>query len=145
MDKLLVCFAAIIVGAGALGARYFGFYSPDLAENAQYSNLYQASSIADVFTGKAAGQNVLLLTYDTFFMSVPNRVVLRPDYVAQWANLSATVAPLLKNGTLFGFNLGDELVWRCLAPENLTVAANTIRESFPRPEAVIWYNEAKVC
>jgi len=38
--------------------------------------------------------------------------------------------------------MGDEVVWRCLAPSNLTIAVNAIRASFPRGTAVIWYNEA---
>lgn len=92
-----------------IGARYFGFYSADLTVNAEYSNLYQASSISDVFAAKSAGQNALLLTYDTFFTSTQNRMILQPDYVSRWASLATEVAPLVANGTLFGFNMGDEV------------------------------------
>lgn len=126
----------------AIGASYFGYYSADLSANAEYSNLYQAASISDAFSAKAHGQNALLLTYDTFFTSVPNRMILAPDYVARWSALVESVAPLIANETIFGFNMGDELVWNCLAPENLTIVANTIRASFPRGTAVLWYNEA---
>jgi hypothetical protein len=45
-------------------------------------------------------------------------------------------------GTISGFNLGDELVWNCLAPANLTIAANAVRARYPRGAALIWYNEA---
>jgi hypothetical protein len=128
----------------AIGASYFGYYSADLSANAEYSNLYQAASISDAFSAKAHGQNALLLTYDTFFTSVPNRMILAPDYVARWSALVESVAPLIANETIFGFNMGDELVWNCLAPENLTIVANTIRASFPRGTAVLWYNEATV-
>ena len=41
-----------------------------------------------------------------------------------------------------GFNLGDELVWNCLAPANLTIVADAVRQRFPRGQAIVWYNEA---
>ena len=132
--------AALLAAASAHGVSLFGFYSADLSATASYSNLFQADSVADVQRAHAAGQHALLLTYDAFFTSVPNRMVLRPDYAAAWDALAAQAAPLLADGSLWGFNLGDELVWNCLDPANLTVAADAVRASFPT--AVIWYNEA---
>ena len=67
-------------------------------------------------------------------------MVLRPDWQASWGALAAQAAPLLESGVIMGFNLGDELVWNCLDPANLTIAANAVRASFPA--AILWYNEA---
>ena len=132
--------AALLAATSVRGVSLFGFYSADLSATAAFSNLFQADSVADVQSAHAAGQRVLLLTYDAFFTSVPSRMVLRPDYEARWAALAAQAAPLLADGSLYGFNLGDELIWNCLDPANLTVAADAVRASFAT--AVIWYNEA---
>ena len=35
---------------------------------------------------------------------------LREDWQTRWAATAATVGPLVQNGTLLGFNLGDEYV-----------------------------------
>jgi hypothetical protein len=69
-------------------------------------------------------------------------IMLKSTWEVEWAALAETVRPLLANGTIFGFNLGDELVWNCLHPAELEAAANAIRTSFPRGSAIIWYNEA---
>ena len=37
-------------------------------------------------------------------------ITLKPTWKAEWAVLAATARPLLANGSIFGFNLGDELV-----------------------------------
>lgn len=51
----------------------------------------------------------------------------------------AIVTPLVANGLILGFNLGDELLCHSLSMQNLTVAADAVRASFP--SAVIWWNE----
>jgi len=132
--------ALLLFATSARGVSLFGFYSANLSATAGFSNLFQADSVADVQRAHAAGQRVLLLTYDAFFMSVPGRMVLRPDYEARWAALAAQAAPLLADGSLWGFNLGDELVWNCLDPANLTIAADAVRATFAT--SIIWYNEA---
>ena len=121
---------------------YFGFYSANISVNAPYSNLYQASSLDDAAAAHAAGMRSLLLVFDAFFVSAPNALVLRSDYAARWAAMAAAARGPLAAGWLLGFNLGDELVWNCLSPTNLTVAADTVRATFPRGAAIIWYNEA---
>lgn len=121
---------------------YFGYYDANLTANAPYSNLYQANSLQDAIVGKMNKQESLLLVYDALFVEGTRRIILAPNYEAQWAALAAAARPFLLNGTIMGFNLGDELVWNCLAPANLTIAANLVRSSFPRGSAIIWYNEA---
>ena len=67
---------------------------------------------------------------------------LKPTWEAEWAALADVAKPLLANNSIFGFNLGDELVWNCLRPSELETAVNAIRASFPRGSAIIYYNEA---
>ncbi len=131
----------------------FGYYSANITATAPYTTVYQANSLSDAAYAYAAtgGQaRSLLLTYKAFFTSAPGRMILRPDWQAQWGALAAAAAPFLANGTLLGFNLGDELVWNCLAPANLTVVVDAVRATFPRAAAaagtgaIIWYNEAAV-
>lgn len=69
-------------------------------------------------------------------------IKLKPTWQAEWAALAAIARPLLANNSILGFNLGDELIWNCLRPAELEMAANAIRASFPRGTAIIWYNEA---
>ena len=45
----------------------------------------------------------------------------------------------MANGSVVGFNLGDELICHTLSYSNLSVAADTIRGAFP--DALIWWNE----
>lgn len=51
---------------------------------------------------------------------------------AEWEALAQVSKALLQNGTILGFNLGDELVWNCLEPAQLLTMANAVRASFPR-------------
>ena len=67
---------------------------------------------------------------------------LKPTWHADWTALAEVARPLLANGSIIGFNLGDELCWNCLRPDELETAANAIRASFPRGSAILWYNEA---
>ena len=53
---------------------------------------------------------------------------LRNDWQAQWAAIAVAVGPLVANGTLLGFNLGDELLCHSLSMENLTAAADAVRK-----------------
>jgi beta-galactosidase len=141
MNYLLLLFSYMLPLATSLSL--FGFYSANLTLTASFSNLYQADTISDAQIAHAAGQKTLLLVYDAFFMSVPNQIILRPDWSSSWEALATQAAPLVTSGVLYGFNLGDELVWNCLDPVNLTIAANAVRSSFPTSSgAILWYNEA---
>jgi hypothetical protein len=144
MRSLLAFLAIGALCMGSVGAsKYFGYYEADLSQTGAYSTIYQASSPEDAVQAKTV-HNVpsLLLVFDAFFKYIPNRLILRPDWPQAWATVAAQAEPLLVNGTILGFNLGDELVWNCLAPTNLTVVANAVRARFPRGRALIWYNEA---
>lgn len=66
---------------------------------------------------------------------------LRADWRESWARLAEDAAPLVKNGSLIGFQLGDELLYNGLRFEHLAAAAALVRATFP--SAVVWLNEAK--
>ena len=70
------------------------------------------------------------------------RHTANPDFNTTWVAALPELRELLANKTIFGFALGDELVWGGVTPANLVKYADTVRASFPRGEAVIWYNEA---
>lgn len=65
---------------------------------------------------------------------------LRSDYAAQWDAAVPTFKPLLDQGIVVGFFLGDELVHNCLSLDPINVIGQTIKSSFP--SAITWYNEA---
>ena len=121
--------------------KYFGWYgdvTPTLSVTGATSNLVQANSVASAIIAKAAGQDVLLLT-EAYF---PGLRAAKPDFKTVWEAALPELKSLITNKTIFGFALGDELVWGSVTPANLVEYANTVRASFPRGEAVIWYNEA---
>ena len=164
---------ALVLGRPSLR---FGYYSPDLSITGAYSDITSTGSIeAANETWSTHRVPSLLLVESTFFTQGPPfqpdkqathkallaaagiqtiledpppkaPLILRHDWASAWEDLASAAAPLLSRGALLGFDLGDELVWNCLAPANLTLAANAVRARFPRgkaPAAAIWYNEAR--
>lgn len=64
---------------------------------------------------------------------------LLPDWKEQWAKVAATAADGVRNGSVLGFNLGDELVCHNASLAAVGEVAERVRASFP--SAVIWWNE----
>eukprot|EP01062_Namystynia_karyoxenos_P023764 TRINITY_DN19209_c0_g1_i1.p1 TRINITY_DN19209_c0_g1~~TRINITY_DN19209_c0_g1_i1.p1 ORF type:complete len:311 (+),score=70.04 TRINITY_DN19209_c0_g1_i1:96-1028(+) len=135
---LLLCCSVLPVNA----VKWFGYYDDDLTVTHSYSNLHQAGSAKDAVAARALGQSSLLSVRSTFFHSVDGELRLRADYKDAWAAEVPIAQELLHNGTIIGFNLGDELVWNCLPPDQLRTASDAVRASFPRGSGIIWYNEA---
>ena len=54
----------------------------------------------------------------------------------QWEMMYPTIRELYRNGTIFGFVLGDELVWSGVEWPMVETAANLLRRDFPG--SVIW-------
>ena len=77
-----------------------------------------------------------VLTISEYF---PGLYTTTPDFKTKWEPVVPVLKALLANGTIFGFNLGDELVWSGMPPTNLVRYADAVRASFPRGDAVIWY------
>lgn len=65
---------------------------------------------------------------------------LRADFKESWAGIYLEVRDLYEAGIIFGFCLGDELVWGGADWDMITKAADLLRHDFPG--AVIWLNEA---
>jgi hypothetical protein len=79
----------------------------------------------------------------TFFGSSAARhgyLALRPDWRIRWAAVSAAAAPLLLNGTIIGFFIGDELYPQKVTPAELRTVADAVRADFPSPSVVSWVN-----
>ncbi len=66
---------------------------------------------------------------------------LFPDFEHRLRGLHPQLAPLLTNGSLLGFFLGDELLWNGLSFNQLQVYARTMRAIFG-PRAILYENEA---
>ena len=130
-------------GIGAAAPLRFGYYADDIAAT-PWQTLHQASSVADAAAAFAStGVQSVLLLIDVF-ASAPKRMVLQDAWRANLAALAAAAAPLFASGAVIGYNLGDELTWNCLAPANLTMVADAVREMCPSGSCIVWYNEAAV-
>lgn len=135
-------FIAAILAQSAMAKKYFGYYLDDLNETANYSTIFLADTIEQALNAKGKGVPSLLNLFDSLFYWTANGAVLSVNYMSSLQIAADAAAPLLKNGTILGFNLGDELVWNGLLPSSLTSASNAVRALFPRGSAIIWYNEA---
>eukprot|EP01046_Picozoa_sp_COSAG06_P013804 COSAG06_NODE_841_length_11989_cov_4.537763_16_plen_456_part_00 len=129
--------------------RYFTWYDvgsgPLMHYTAAHTNLRLSSTAEQASAAKADFQQDSLLSVGSALWYYPKHARgfrLRPDVASSWAAVEQVAAELLANSSIVGFNLGDELVWNCLPPDELHHAVDLIRKSFPRGQAIIWYNEA---
>ncbi len=91
--------AAAALATVAASPLRFGFYSADLSQTSPYSNIFQAGNVT--LAAQAWDQfkvPSLVLTYDAFFVSSPHRMVLAPNWEAQWDALATAAAPLVRLG-----------------------------------------------
>lgn len=65
-------------------------------------------------------------------------MALRHDWKTVWATIANQAAPLLQNGSLLGFWLGDELYHQGVLPSELANVADAVRARFPT--AITWVN-----
>lgn len=128
-------------------SKYTAFYFNDLNATASFTNLVMPSgwdfqgSIADAKAAKAKGiPSLLQVPWSVWNTSKGAHFGLRTDWEARWAEAADLVEPLVKDGTILGFNLGDELVWNCVALENVSALTTAVKGRFP--SSIIWYNEA---
>jgi len=125
--------------------KYLGFwqseqYTPELFG---WANLLFTESNTTMFPSWHAGGLNILFNVEWYFFdgSGPGgALALRADYQQWWATASQLATPLLANGTIFGFFLGDELIWNNLPYNDLVFASKTIKAAFPN--ATLYYNEA---
>jgi hypothetical protein len=137
--SLSVLLFAVATQAGL--TPFFGYYGDNVTET-PFVTLHLSQYINNI--SSAPGVKSLLSTNYAVFLSTPKRMILQPEWQAQLSALAAAAAPFFASGALIGYNLGDELVWNCLAPSNLTLVAEALRLLCPRESCVIWYNEAAI-
>ena len=122
----------------------FGYYEDNLTAT-PWVSIHQADTIPDAtFAFSNFKVPSLLLVYDAVFQQSSSRMILQPNWYDQLKSLMTAAAPLFSSGALIGYNLGDELVWNCLSPANLTLVVDAVRASCPRGSCTLWYNEAAV-
>jgi hypothetical protein len=74
-----------------------------------------------------------------------NSTTLRPDYQSQWNAAVPQFRKLLREGKLLGFSPGDEIMGQGHASLSVVkTICDTVRASFTRDEAIIWWNEGFV-
>ena len=78
---------------------------------------------------------------NTSYGTVLDPLILNPDYQTLWDRIYATVDELYYvNKSIFGFFMGDELVWRGLSPVSLQFATKFLRENIS--DSIIYTNGA---
>lgn len=139
-----LCSAGTMMTAANTTLQYFGFWGPDApATMSSFTNLAFANSAAEAVSNHKLGMHSLLKLHGAFVNStVKWHFCLRTDYAARWAALAPELAPLLANGSLLGFFLGDELLWNGMSFAELQQYATAVRATFPRGSAVIYTNAA---
>ena len=110
----------------------FGFYDDNVTAT-PYANIHQSESLADARANWAAHPTTpsILSVDDVVFTSAPHAMILQTDWREQLSALATAAAPDFLSGAIIGYNLGDELVWNCLAPSNLTLVADAVRALCP--------------
>ena len=153
LKLLLLLFAPLSSVGVSSHLRYMSPYDLPVAECASahtWVNLLQTQSLTDAVLCKSHGIPAMLdigklmwvyskpgMNGKSCFL-VPGGC-LRDDWEKNWQKLRADVAPLVANGTVVGFDLGDELLCHSLSLGNLTTVADAVREAFPTAD--IWWNE----
>ena len=85
-----------------------------------------------------------------FMFNVPgyfllNSTTLKPNYQSEWNAVVPHFRRLLDQGKLLGFSPGDEIMGQGRASLSVVkTICDTVRASFTREEAIIWWNEGNV-
>ena len=105
--------------------------------------------MSQILKGRDLGMNHILKVHGIFFERTAKAslkkgsLALRSDFQELWAKSRKDyIDSLVSSKAIMGFYLGDELIWQGLEILELEKAARQIRDSFP--DAIVWYNEAKV-
>ena len=74
-----------------------------------------------------------------------NSTTLKPNYQSEWNAVVPHFRRLLDQGKLLGFSPGDEIMGQGRASLSVVkTICDTVRASFSREEAIIWWNEGNV-
>ena len=136
----------------AVTVQYMSFWEYSPVDFAGWTNFGVTSNLSQIEQGYSLGINHLFNLEGTFFTgsSVPCTnhsgvpyypLVLKQNYIQEWNNLLPTLNELYHvNKSIFGFFMGDELVWNGLNPNDLNTAIKLVRDNFT--DSIIYTNEA---
>ena len=124
--------------------KFMGFYTVnDPLDLCGWANSYYSDNVASLVKGYTAcgfRQQLFFIEYLFIELTPTGQAAL----VKNWEQVLASNTPLwrdlLRNGTIIGFFLGDELMWNGLPYQSLTEWSNALRHAFP--SAFLWENEA---
>ena len=91
-----------------------------------------------------ANMRTLYAVHDVFFA---NGQGMQPDYLARWEHTKTLLRPLIEQGVVVGFFIGDELFPGKISVQNLTTALSLVtafKQEFPSPlrdSLLTWENE----
>lgn len=108
-----------------------------------WANFGFTANVTRIIAGARRGMTHLLKLNELFWERTDGHLSplrLRHDYLKRWDAVWPVVAGLYHKRAIFGFFLGDELVWMGVTPKDLALAAETVKKDFPG--AIIWINEA---
>jgi hypothetical protein len=121
------------------------FYGCWPSEQAGHTNLCISKNKTVLVEASGYGTKGMIEVTWLFFRNAiaPRKgLMLRDDYAAAWAEGWSTaggIEELSKNGTIMGVFLGDELLGAGVNVTELTLAAETVKRSWPN--AVVYWNE----
>ena len=110
--NFFVLLASMFGGATSL---WFGFYQDaNINSDTAGSNLYVADDINKVPAAAAKQMKSMVNVIGVFITGEvgTESFRLRPDWQDSWNSFAGTVQPMLDDGSVIGFFLGDELVHR---------------------------------
>ena len=134
----------VVIQAKKINNIFFGFYDdPDGDAVATAGANVIITEKINTITKKIDGiqpvvffrtENTFLKHIGTGKTRIPN-----PNWKEEWEKLRIQLNPFVKNKTIAGFFLGDELLCACVTLEFIEVMAKTVVEAYPNTN--IWYNE----
>ncbi len=130
--------------------QYISFWEYNPEDFKGWTNFAVSSNLTAINIGYSYGINHLFSVESIFFeynstMCANKNIkpmILRSDYLQRWnSNLPIINELYFVNKSIFGFFMGDELIWNGLNPSSLITAIDTIRNS-NFSKAIIYENEA---
>ena len=136
----------------AVPVQYMSFWEYSPSDFAGWTNFAFTSNLTQIAEGHTLGINHLFnlefVLFEISPVSCANHsgnpyypVRLKPNYTEEWINLLPTLNELYYvNKSIFGFFMGDELVWNGVGIDVLNTAVKLVRDSFTN--STIYTNEA---
>ena len=147
--SILLCLS--MLSATAIGERknstlFFGFYDDPDGESVvpAGANVVITDKINSKVNINVNGdiQTVVFFKIENTFLKHvgPGKIMVpNPNWRDEWETLRKKLDPLVMNGTIAGFFLGDELLCACVTLDFIGVMAKTVAETYPNTN--VWYNE----